>query len=133
MKIDTLYHWSPRCRRETILREGLRLFSDPSIQGIPFGYLCFGITPRAAFVLSVETIDAVEMDDDWDLFEVRVSEDDQIRFIMSGCGAEIYEVRAFNSIPADRLFFCGSRDIYAPQHPKNTAQNAQLELNGIEQ
>lgn len=120
MMIEFLYHFAPRSRRERILREGLCIFSDPAIQKIPFGYLCFGVTPSAAFGLSIRTLSEEDRTEDWDLFQVRITRDDHLRVEM-GDGGVIYEVRVFNTIPPDRIFWCGLREVYAPTHPLNSA------------
>jgi hypothetical protein len=47
--------------------------------------------------------------EEWDLWQITLSENDQTHIRME-CGTHIYEVRTFNSIPADRVWLVAQRE-----------------------
>lgn len=108
-----LFHWSARERRDTILREGLQIYSElvtHSDPGLSHPYICFGTTPSNAWSLSgdVEWTGEVEV---WDLWQHWISEGDRVH-VLATFGDVIQEVRIANTIPPDKLWYVGTRDRY---------------------
>ena len=115
IRLDPLYHWAPRRLRETILREGLRVLSPsrPALNPVTnevetpaYPWLCLGTSPRAAWNLVLEP-DVEE--EGWDLWEVSLGKRDTVSARTDFDVPYINEVRLENSIPADRIFWVGSR------------------------
>ena len=116
MNLPMLYHWSPRDRRETIRSEGLKPYSQSTLVSEDasaewahgFGCICFGTDPARAWSLSGDMQHVSEIEE-WDLWQLqRVADADEVR-IGAEFGPEIMEVRIFNPIPADRLWWVGVR------------------------
>lgn len=108
-----LFHWSPRERRELILREGLQIYSEPVTHSDPnlsHPWICFGTTPSNAWSLSgdVEWTGEIEV---WDLWQHWIGEQDDVR-VLATFGDVISEVRINNTIPPDKLWYVGTRDRY---------------------
>lgn len=109
MNLPPLYHWSPSERRVEILQDGLKVFSEPVVHGAGRApYLCFGTCPRQAWSLSGD-LDWVSEKEEWDLWQIILSKDDDVHIRMES-GTYIYEVRTFNSIPADRVWLVAQRE-----------------------
>jgi hypothetical protein len=110
MNVGLLYHWSPSIRREGILREGLKVYSEPVTHtgDERYPYLCFGPTPSAAWGLSGD-MEWTSEHEQWDLWQVRLVEGDEVH-VRAEFGPTIYEVRVRNSIPADRVWYVGTRE-----------------------
>lgn len=108
MNIGPLYHWSPATNRESILRDGLKVYSAPVVHSSgSFPYLCFGPSPRGAWSLSgkMEWVQEVEQ---WDLWEIQVSPYDEVRVLpFQGQSAE--EIRFYNSVPPNRCWLVATR------------------------
>lgn len=107
LELGQLFHWSPRDRRETILREGLRPFSGPTCGADPLPYVCLGSTPRGAWALSGDT-DWGHEQEDWDLWQVTLADTDEVR-VRAEYGPRIWEVKVHNVIPPDRMWWVGER------------------------
>jgi len=106
-----VYHWSPSARRVSILQQGLVLYANPTVQTARYPYICFGASPQIAWNLSAQTlVDDEACGDAWDLWEVKLTNTDQIEFLTSW-GYDIYEIRSRKSIPADRLWLVGCRPV----------------------
>lgn len=109
MIIHHVYHWAPSERREEILRDGLKVYSQPVTHTSDhrFPYLCFGFTPSGAWGYSgaIEWANEIE---EWDLWQVSLTKDDEIH-IRSEFGNELIELRVKNSIHAERIWFVGQR------------------------
>src|SRR4051794_28120131 len=107
--LGSVFHWSPAARRDAILREGLRVFSSPvthsGVESYP--YLCFSPTPSGAWSLSGD-MEWTSDHEEWDLWQVRLSDDDEVH-IRAEYGPHICEIRTRNSIPADRVWYVGTR------------------------
>lgn len=125
MMIETVYHWSPRSRREDILREGLKVYSNSVTHSAgKWPYICFSTDPKTAWSISGD----MEWNSDeelWDLWQVTLTKSDEIH-IRSEFGPYIYEVRVRNSIPADRCWWVGEREplamIEEPKPKKKTTR-----------
>ncbi|MDX1495011.1 MAG: hypothetical protein R3253_13165 [Longimicrobiales bacterium] len=125
MKIGPLYHWSPKRFRDQILKEGLRVRMpcrlgavDPETgEGleISFPWLCFACSPSAAWALimepELESVDAGGQG--WDLWEARPvgSSDRSAEFRVRG-DLTVMEVRIHNSVPPDRIWWVGEREVW---------------------
>jgi hypothetical protein len=110
MKVSPVYHWSPVERHDEILKSGLQPYSVPTVVSsteVAMPYICFGTSPATAWYLSGD-MDYVSEIEDWDLWEVILNENDEVH-IRAFFGNEIKEVRAYNSIPADRVWWVGQR------------------------
>jgi hypothetical protein len=106
--LPALYHWAPRDRRESIRSEGLKPYSPPTVcTGEHVSpYLSLSPDPARAWHLS-GAMDWHECEE-WDLWQVRLAEHDDVH-IRPDFGPEIQEVKLYNPIPADRLWFVGER------------------------
>ena len=110
--LDVLYHWSPSERRVAILRKGLKVYSKRTVmsQG-RWPYICLSTRPSLAWGLSGDfragdkERDPIE---DWDLWEVRPPEDAEIH-VREFWWPKLEEFKCYTSIPADCLWYAGSR------------------------
>jgi hypothetical protein len=114
MILPTLFHWSPLERREQIRVEGLKPYSPTAVTSDPalewahgFGCICLGPSPARAWSLSGDMQHVSEIEQ-WDLWEVVLAATDEVR-VRGEFGPEIKEVRVFNPIPADRLWWVATR------------------------
>lgn len=114
-----LYHWSPVERRQQILQEGLKVYSEPVTHtgSLCYPYVCFGVTPSAAWGLSGDIFEDEEYAA-WDLWQYRVRESDSVR-VRPDFGPRLQEVRIQNSIPAGELWWVATREgLCAVEKPK---------------
>lgn len=102
-----MYHWSPTSRRDTILREGLKPYSEPVTSTVAFAYICLSPTASSSWSLSGDMGWTTD-EDNWDLWQVRLSEDDEVH-IRPDFGPIIREVRVHNAISADRVWWVAER------------------------
>lgn len=114
MLLPALYHWSPADRRSAIRAEGLRPYCPPTLcTGGPDGdlsypYLCLSPTPSSAWGLSGD-MDWVSEIEAWDLWQVRLADGDEVRY-RGDFGPVLREVRVYNAIPADRIWYVATRE-----------------------
>jgi hypothetical protein len=108
MRLEYLYHWSPRSRRSAILLEGLKCGAPPTFCTRKTGYLCFSLNPHTAWELSAGTSGAALLPQEWDLWQATLSDTDQVA-IYPCWGGNIQEVRLNNNVPSDRLFLAGTK------------------------
>lgn len=108
------YHWSPKDRREAIRADGLKPYSPPVLTMEPaadwahgFGCICLGLTPARAWSLSGDMQHVSEIEE-WDLWQIALADGDEIR-VRAEFGPCIKEIRVFNPIPADRLWWVAER------------------------
>lgn len=115
MIIPALYHWSPIDRRDAIRRGGLQPYCPPTIStgDLIWPYLCLGSTPSAAWGLSGD-MDWVTEIDDWDLWQVRLADGDEVRY-RSDFGPVLKEIRVFNTIPPDRVWHVATRSTHVAE------------------
>jgi hypothetical protein len=114
LALPPLYHWSPRERREAIRDEGLKPYrrsttlADPAAEWAHgFGCVCLAPTPARAWALSGDMQHLSEIEA-WDLWQVALADTDEVR-VRAEFGPRIQEVRVFNPIPADRLWWVATR------------------------
>ncbi len=116
MNLPPLYHWTPRSRREGIREHGLAPYKPPTLVtddaaaewAHGFGCICFGFDAARAWSLSGDMQHVSEIEE-WDLWQLgKVIETDEVR-IRAEFGPEMMEVRLFNPVAADRLFWVASR------------------------
>lgn len=116
VNLPTLYHWSPRDRREEIREVGLTpykpgtLVSDDAAAewAHGFGCICFGTDPASAWSLSGDMQHVSEIET-WDLWQLReIADGDEVR-VRAEFGPRIWEVRIFNPVAADRLWWVAER------------------------
>lgn len=117
MILPALYHWSPRDRYHDILRDGLKPYVPPTVstctnpttgnEVIGWPYICFGTTPSAAWGLSGD-MDYVTEIEEWDLWQVMLADTDEVHF-RSEYGNQLKEVRTYNAIPTDRMWWIATR------------------------
>lgn len=116
MNLPELYHWSPLERREDVRTEGLKPYQAPVLLSDDaaaewahgFGCVCFGTDPATAWSLSGDMQHVSEIEQ-WDLWQLRaIADTDEVR-VRAEFGARVWEVRIFNPIPADRLWWVGQR------------------------
>lgn len=110
MRLETLYHWSPAERRESILRAGLQLYSEPVVHSGQLGapYLCFSTCPRRAWALSGDAVHESEVER-WDLWQVFPLDTWEVSFLPQW-GCCVAEVRVRNTVTPDRLWLVGTRE-----------------------
>lgn len=106
MILGQLYHWSPTERRASIQERGLIPGSPSMVASTEQAHVCLGFDPRSAWAIS-GAMDFVEPDD-WDLWLVHLGEHDSVA-IRAEFGPRLQEVLVRNAIPAERLWFVGSR------------------------
>lgn len=106
-RLGAMYHWSPKRHRRSILRDGLKVMSE-SERGIPeFPWICLAPTPSAAWgylPASMTSEDNLPLD----LWMVRLGDYTRTQIITTD-GPNICEVRAFQSIPPDRIWWVAER------------------------
>lgn len=111
MRLETLYHWAPSCRRMSILKSGLQIFSEPVVHSgserAP--YVCLGTCPRRSWALSGDTLREGEVDS-WDLWQVFPLDTWDVRMLPQW-GCCLAEVRVYNTISPDRLWLIGERKL----------------------
>lgn len=108
MELGILYHWSPAQRFDDVYREGLRPHSTPTVcVGTTLPYICLSPTPSAAWGLS-GAMEWVSDIDEWDLWQVRLSEGDQVS-VRPEFGPRVEEIKVYGSLPADRLWWAARR------------------------
>jgi len=117
LNLPALYHWSPKSRRETIRLNGLCPYQAPAVStesaynedwAHGFGCICFAVDPAQAWRLSGD-LDHVSEIEDWDLWQLpMILDTDEVR-IRAEFGPAIKEVRLFNPVAADRLWWVGER------------------------
>jgi hypothetical protein len=76
-------------------------------QEFAWPYICLSPDPARAWNLSGAMERYTEIEE-WDLYQVRLGLDDDVRLRVEG--ATIWEARVHNSIPADRLWWVGTRE-----------------------
>jgi hypothetical protein len=135
VRIDPLYHWSPRKYRKGIIRRGLLptcptattlSFADlleaygPGKQAthyeveddvVSFKAVCLGVSPAHAWLLSGAC--DFRPGSRWDLWQVRLDDEDKV-FPDPHLGAQVYEIRVGNRIPKSRVWHVGTR-VQGPQ------------------
>jgi hypothetical protein len=108
--LGTLYHWSPKRRRESILENGLKVMQEAHGTEAAFPWVCCGTTPSSAWGLlpgSLKTNEAV-----MDLWQVQVEDEDKLD-ILTWSAPMIREVRIQHGLPVDRLWWVAEREQYA--------------------
>lgn len=112
--IGTLYHWSPKINRVSILKNGLQLMNVrkgnilPGFDGFP--WICLGTTPSSAWSLIMEPEqDGAGGEKGWDLWQVFLRDGDNVQIRTDFDMPYIREIRVHNGLPADRLWWVGER------------------------
>lgn len=110
--LPVLYHWSPSERRELIREEGLRPYraARDREEKLRPPYVCLDTSPSSGWNLSGALEDEEPEIEIWDLWQVRLSDDDKIR-IRADLGACIREIKVYTPIPPDRVWFVGTREV----------------------
>lgn len=110
MRLEPLFHWSPATRRDKIRVEGLRPYSPPTVSSgdLAYPYISLGLTPSAAWGLSGD-MEWVSEIDIWDLWQVQLPEKAETH-IRPVWGSIIEEVKIHSAIPADHIWWVGSRE-----------------------
>lgn len=108
MILPALYHWAPSERRRAIRSGGLQPYQAPTICSAVSPYLSLSPDPALGWKLS-GAMDWHECDE-WDLWQVRLADHDDVR-IRPEVGPVVQEIKVYNPIPADRLWFVGERVI----------------------
>jgi hypothetical protein len=116
VRLGPLYHWSPVTRREEVRSQGLKPYQPPVVMSDDasaewahgFGCVCFGLDPARAWSLSgdMQHVSEVEKWDLWMLAEL--VETDEVR-VRAEFGPAIWEVRLFNPVAGDRLWWVAER------------------------
>lgn len=121
--LPPFYHWSPRSRRDRIIRSGLRpstptlveRFADEAVGDPPLrpslGYetarsVCLGLSPSHAWSLSGALM--ASRGSRWDLWQVVLEDTDEV-IAMPFQGHRLEEVRVLNRIPKSQVWHVGTR------------------------
>ncbi len=113
MILPALYHWSPSVNRVPIQEGGLRLPTEVRDLTVTSrwapGCACIslGPSPSAAWALS-GNLQAASDCESWDVWQVRLVEGDEVH-VRAEFGPAVKEVRVHNAIPADRVWWVGTR------------------------
>ncbi len=116
MNFDQLligYHWSPRTRHTAIRNTGLVIGSPPVVNAVDGAdyrstWISLSPTPSQAWWLSGDALTVGGFTTEsptWDLWEADLTAIDT-RLVMTGYP----EIRALQSVPAERLTWIASRD-----------------------
>lgn len=107
--LPALYHWSPTSRRREIREKGLLPYQAAVRTAFTprAPYVCFATSPSQAWGLSGDMADESEVEK-WDLWQVRLAEGDEMH-VRPEFGMAIKEVRVFNAIPPDRVWYVATR------------------------
>jgi len=111
--LDVVYHWAPADRHDSITADGLRPGHQPTTTSDPttrMAYLCFATDPAVAWSLSAAIDWRYSEVETWDLWLARLADGDEVH-VLPEFGPRIREVRVTGSIPRDRLWYVGRRDI----------------------
>lgn len=108
MRLPVLYHWSPTDRRKMIRSDGLKPFQSPTVCTGEHVSPYLSLSPDPALGWNISGAMDWHECDDWDLWQVRLAEHDDVR-ISPHFGPVIEEIKLYNPIPADRLWFVGQR------------------------
>lgn len=114
MILPTLYHWSPASRYEGIRRDGLVAGSPPVTCSSAVQRISVSPDARTAWALS----GAMEWTSEhgvWDLWAVTLTDRDGFS-VRPGYGARIEEVQILGSVPAERVWYVGRRDLDGAPH-----------------
>lgn len=106
-RLGALYHWSPKANRRRILREGLKVMEDANGIDTAFPWICLGPTPSAAWGYLPPSVNCAEKYP-LDLWQVRLGDFMDTQIVTTD-GPEIHEIRAFQSVPPDRVWWVGER------------------------
>lgn len=110
LHIGTLYHWSRKRNRESILRDGLRVL-EPCSDGVEWRapWICLGSTPSSAWALLPSYGNEDGDPETFDLWQVQVREGDDVQ-IRGDFSPLIREVRVLHGLPPDRVWWAGERE-----------------------
>lgn len=106
MRIGPLFHWSPTGRRLSILTSGLVPAKPPTVATTELSYVCLGFSPSGAWALSGGSLDNPAPE--WDLWQVQLADRDSVT-VRPEFGSLMCEVMVHNLIPAERLWWVGTR------------------------
>jgi hypothetical protein len=107
--LPPLFHWAPMERRKSIRSEGLKPYQAPTVcsdDTLVSPYLSLSPDPALGWNIT-GAMDWHECEE-WDLWLVRLAEHDDVR-IRPDFGPQIHEIKIYNPIPAERLWFVGER------------------------
>lgn len=106
-RLGALYHWSPKENRRSILRDGLKVMEGANGADAEFPWICLGPTPSAAWGFLPPSVNRAERYP-LDLWMVRLGDYTDTQIVTTD-GATICEVRTYQSVPADRVWWVGER------------------------
>jgi hypothetical protein len=98
--------------RVDILREGLKVYSEPcTMSSGRWPYICLSPHPSQAWALSVDAYNSSrdEEIEEWDCWQVTVPDNAEVH-VRPFWGRRIEEIKLYTSIPADHVWFIGTRD-----------------------
>jgi len=105
-----LYHWSPRKRREGILRNGLCPHKPGVLTQWKPPYVCFSDSPSLAWALSAEFARKKHFWDLWMVWSNQVEPYEMISNIVTEVGTcKPTEYRIYKRVPKSKIWFVGSR------------------------
>lgn len=108
MRLGALFHYSPADRFEAIRRDGLVPGKPPAIATEPQPFVCLSPDPVQAWTLSGGTGLEVRPTHLWDLWMVRLDEQDEVH-VRPTWGGVIEEVQVHNTIPPERVWWVAWR------------------------
>lgn len=116
-----LYHWSPRARRNGILRHGLCPHKRGNLSDWRPPYVCFCAYPNTAWALSATHSGKRGQWDLWCVWSDRAGE-----YVTRNSGRNprrqwhLTEFRTLKRIPKSKIWFVGSRE-FVPRRKRGAA------------
>jgi hypothetical protein len=114
-----LFHWSPTERRDSIRRDGLQPYSEPTVTArgeelVAFPYVALSQSPSRAWSLSgdMEWLSEIES---WDLWQVGLTDEAEVH-VRPFWGDTMDELQVYTPIPAEKVWYVATR--HAPEARK---------------
>ena len=112
-----LYHWSPRSRRASILRGGLRMKQRSPDRSWRPPYLCWSKFPNMAWSLSATHGPKMQVWDLWCAWSDRVGKLKRCNFYPDRRKSWFNdEYRSYENVPAKRTWLVGTRLFRSRRH-----------------
>lgn len=117
MEITIVYHWTAKHLKKPIIQTGIKPFSRTQLYENPENkhieswstpYIYTSLDPKTALSYVRNELISREFEEA-SLFQIKLTENDDCFIRMAD--NKIVEVRIRNTIPADRVFFIGDREL----------------------
>ena len=112
-----LYHWSPRSRRSSILKRGLRVRQKSPDGSWRLPYLCWCRYPNAAWALSATHGPKMQIWDLWCAWADRIGPVKKVKkYADEPRSHYMAEYRSRENVPPKRLWLVGTRVFKSRRH-----------------